>query len=344
MVALTLVAIANTWVGLRLPMLLQDTQVNAIHDLERRAAAFPRERVRVLVAGNSHALAGLRPPLLAEALGLGPDEVFSFALPAGSPQETRLLLERHLASYPRVRLLLCGVEEYYLGGFHELRLRYLTTGNGLERARFAAGQPIETQLRLLVGTWLPLLDFGATLRADALNHPRHTLRLLVKDGPPTNTAVLRSASIEHRWGVPLPWEELSPLDLRRHALSQRTPEAIRKRAEHLLTDFARVPVGVTEIGRLARRLEARGARLTLVEMPYSAPLEAALGRLNPAASRSWRASLDTLPEAERPSRIQAPVLATTDFYDADHLAYAGAQALARHIAQDPTVRRVALKP
>ncbi len=339
--AIVAVAIANAWVGIRLPALLQDTRVHEILDVERRAAAFPRERVRVLVAGNSHALAGLRPPVLAAALGLGPDAVFSFALPAGSAQESRLMLERHLASFPRVALVLCTVDEFQLAGFQEMHLRYLTAGNGVERARFAAGQPLETQLRLLAGTWLPLLDFGATLHADLAAHPAHTLRLLVHDGPPTNPFIRRAMRRTYRWGFPPPWDAYTARQLRLQAIRHRSPDAVAQRAAFMLADRARVPIGVAEVGRLTGWLAARGVPLVLVEVPYTALLDAALRRLDPDAQHAWRAALAALPAAERPPRIQAPELPSQAFYDADHLAPAGAQALARHVAQAPVVRALA---
>lgn len=341
MIALAAAALANGWVAARLPSLLRDTRVSEVLELERRAAAFPRAGVRVLVTGNSHALAGLRPPLLAEALGLAREEVFSLALPASSPQEMRLLLECQLASFPRAELVVCTVDPYFLSSFQDLRLRYLTAGRPIERARYAAGQPFETQLRLLAGTWLPILDFGATLHRDLAVQPRHTLGRLVRDGPPVDPYVLRTRRQVYPWGFPPPWDAHPAHALARLGQRARAPAGLAARAQLLLADFQRLPVGVAEIERLARFLAPRGARLLLVETPYTVPLEAALRRLNPDAPHAWRAALDALPPEARPPRLPAPALPTELFYDGDHLAPAGARALARQIAASREARLAA---
>ena len=102
--------------------------------------------------GNSHAIAGLRPAMVAEAFHLKPDEAFSFALPGASPREMRLLADRYLDRFPRAEAALCGVDEYFLSANIDTQLRYMTRFDPLERWRYA-GRFASFDTRKGVSSW-----------------------------------------------------------------------------------------------------------------------------------------------------------------------------------------------
>jgi hypothetical protein len=327
--AAVLVALANVWVSVRLPKLIPESSLDSLLDLERRVAAFgAKERVKLLVLGNSHAITGLRPPVLAKAVGLGPDEVFSLALPAGSPLEMRLLAERYLPAFPAVKTVLCGVEEFFLTEDAEQRLRYLTRRSLPERWAYAAGRPEpEDRATLVAGWFLPVLDAGVPLRDAMAKRPLTTLARLVVDRPVApDTEAHTLAIADYRWGSPPGMD------------TWQVPESHeawypRHRAERLVKNVEKVPRGLADLDALLRSLERHGLRVTLTAMPYHASLQRTLERDFPAYAR-YRAQLDAYLAGTGRRLLPAPPdLPRACFTDLDHMTPLGAERMADWLAR-----------
>lgn len=308
-----------------------ESTINDMTLLERRLEAFPaKERVRVLLLGNSHVVAGLRPPDLAEALGLEPDEVFSLAVPAATATETALLLERHLARFPAARLAICGVDALFLGFDDDMRVRYLTRQRIDQRLAYAMrASTVEEGVTRLAGWFFPIADFGEPL-AERLWH-----RLAVAAGrePPGREATARRLSrIPFRWGYPPPWDH--PLGFGEH--ERRTnllPGWIRQRVRLYGQAAGRADRGLAELPRLRALLEARGCRLVLAEMPKRRLLATLLDRQRPATMRAYEQRLAAYRAASDLAWIEAPRgWADEAFFDLDHLAPEGARRLAAEVA------------
>jgi hypothetical protein len=321
--AAVLVAV-NAWVGLRLETLVPESSLDNVIELERRIARAPdKAAVKVLVFGNSHAVAGLRPPAIAQAIGVRPEEVFSLAMPGASPREMRLLAERHLASFPAARQAVIGVDEYFLSAHPDVRVRYLTRGSVLERWRYAATfSKLDDRLGLMAGMLFPVADYAVALRWCAVKEPALTARRLVMDVPVRPESLQsRLAAISYPWGYPPPWDDkdLSKLMAMDWDAS--------KRAWHLMGDANEVPAGIEELDRLVRMLESRGARLTLAEMPYDRPLAAALANAT-NYHRHYKQPLEAYMAASGRAIVPAPVVSARHFYDLDHLNPEGAELMA----------------
>lgn len=318
---------ANLWVGTRLEPLLQDTSVGELVVLDHKLRAFPRDQVQVLVLGNSHALAGLRPPDLAQAWGLPADAVFSLAVPGSSPDEMALLYARYAPSFPRLRLVLCGVEAYFLGGHHLQRTRYLTSMRPVARFETTERYQPEARLLAMAGVMLPVLDFGPPLHEAARTHPLLTTRALFKDVPMLNPnwLVLRDAA--YRWGYPPPWDLRTERELRRHAVRTRERILFRERVRGLHQGEASIRFGARRL--LAFAGAVQGPRLVLAELPYPQATAAELERLQPG-HRTWWRSL--IARGGGLTLIDPPDLDLAAFYDIDHLSREGASKMARHLA------------
>ena len=340
-IAALLLAIANIWLGVRLPAVLPESQIDNALELERRVAAVEDKRaVKVLVFGNSHAVAGLRPPDLASAFGLRPEEVFSLAMPGGSPQEMRLLAERYLPLFPQVEAAFCGVEEYFLSGAMDTRVRYMTRFSIAERWRYARMQPkLDDRLGLMATQFLPAADFGVALRAAIVHHPALTARRLFRDEPLPGSLQQRLSAMDYPWGFPPPWDDP---EIRRRveqadaAAFNDDPQA---RAWHLVSGTPQIQAGLDELEDLARLLEGRGARVVLAEMPYDEPLLAAL-KQRARHYELYRARLDAYLQASGREVVPAPRnLTQRHFYDLDHLSRPGATRMAAWLKQHLSERR-----
>ncbi|MFN3429397.1 MAG: hypothetical protein ACK46X_05550 [Candidatus Sericytochromatia bacterium] len=317
-------AVVNVWVGVRLEKLVPESSLDNVIELERRIERAPdKSAVKVLVFGNSHAVAGLRPPAIAEAIGVRPEEVFSLAMPGASPREMRLLAERHLSSFPAARQAVIGVDEYFLSAHPDARVRYLTRTSVLERWRYASTQPkLDDRLGLMAGMLLPVADFAVALRWCAVKDPGLLARRLVTDAPVLPGSLQdRLAAIPYPWGYPPPWDDR---DLGK--LMAMDWDA-SKRAWHLMGDAAAVPAGIEELDRLVRMLETRGARPTLAEMPYDQPLAAALANAT-HYDRHYKQPLAAYMAASGQAIVPAPAVSARHFYDLDHLNPAGAELMA----------------
>lgn len=326
--AAVLVALVNVWVSARLPKLIPESSLDSLLDLERRVAAFEAKgQVKLLVLGNSHVITGLRPPVLAKALGLGPDEVFSLALPAGSPLEMRLLAERYVPAFPAVKTVICGVEEFFLTEDAEQRLRYLTRRSLPERWAYAAGRAeLEDRVTLMAGWFLPVLDAAVPLRDAVVNRPLTTLARLVVDRPiAPGTEADTLASSDYRWGSPPGMD------------TWKVPESHeawypRHRAERLVKHVERVPRGLEDLDGLLRSLERRGLGVTLTATPYHASLQRTLERDFPAYAR-YRAQLDAYLAGTGRRLLPAPTdLPRACFTDLDHMTPLGAEQMADWLA------------
>jgi len=170
-VASLLVLGLNAWVDYRLPALLQEQSVGMYHELIRRIDALPApERVRLLVFGNSHAVAGLRPPQLAAAMGLPGDAIFSLALPSCSPRELGQFVEQLAPRFPGAQLAITNLDPSLLIAtrLSVPRFRYLTRFAPLERWHYARESVDDDPGRLALMLTAPLRP-GRVLR----HRPQH---------------------------------------------------------------------------------------------------------------------------------------------------------------------------
>lgn len=313
MIAAVLLALLNAWVAWRLPLLLQDSSAGEAILLERRVAAFrPKEKVEVLIFGNSHAIAGLRPPAIARAMGLSPDQVFSLALPGSNMHEMHLLADRYASQFPSARLVLIGVDEYALTASKDYRLRYLTRASIAERWRHATAQAdLDAGAREMCGLVFPLLDFKEPL----MERPALTAARLWTDQRRTDSFCAKANQIDYAWGFPPVWDHL-PLEL--------TP--LERRARHFLSGSSRLDKGLVDLERLAAHFRDKQARVVLVEMPYA---EALLALLRGPSYQAYREKLAAYLKASSRDWIAAPrPMPRAVFYDADHLTGEGAARLA----------------
>lgn len=319
----------NAWVGWRLPVLLEDTAVADLEVLDRRVKAFPDPAgVRVLVLGNSNAQAGLRPPLLAEALALPPDAVFSLALPRASVQEQALLWERYREMFPGAVLAIVAVDEFLLTAQAELRLRHLTRFSPVDRWRVAGPYPdLDRRLSLWASLFFPLVDFKEVVwTTDAVG------RLVSGEAPPENRLV-RLDRMTYRWGYPPTWDYEPPQKIQAFMAYQQQARQIIQRTTSLLGGAHGLDERLDQLEALVSSLERAGVRVTLVTTPYQAravdvqrrllrkPYQAYLEAIRGYEVRSGRSLVR--PEGVWPQRL---------FYDANHLNAAGARAYAAYLA------------
>jgi hypothetical protein len=327
--AVALVAAMNAWVALRLPALLLESSLGVVVDLERRVAAYPnRQDVQVLIFGNSHAITGLRPPLIAEALGLPPGAVFNLALPSGSPLEMGLLAERFLPAFPRARQAICVVDEFFLAEQVDTRVRYLTRLDPRARWRYAgrAGS-IDDRLALLMGGASPIFDFAVPLREALLQRPALTLQRLLWDRPPapgTESADLMALS--YPWGSPPIMDGWAVPD-------PTLPKFLRTRGYLLMKNARQIPQGLSDLEAMTRLLEERGLDVTLVGLPYTRPQLATLQREFPEYARYRRQLAGYLTATGRVRREPEGVWGPTSFTDADHISPLGARRVARWLKE-----------
>lgn len=325
-----LVAIANVWMGWRLATLLQEGPIDNLLELEKRIAALPdKAAVKVLVFGNSHAVAGLRPTALAASLGLKPNEIFNLAMPGGSTREMRLLAERFLPLFPSARLAICGVDEYFLSAVTDTRMRYMTRFSIPERLAYARSTPkLDDQIGRVATMALPVADFSVSLRYVFSQHPAVTLQRFFTDVPLPDSFQGRLARVVYPWGYPPPWDDPEIRRLMDRATDAPVEWSPATRAWHLVSGIDNLPDGMSQLDVLARLLEGRGVRLVLAEMPYEQPLMDAL-RQQASYYNAYKAEWRDYLKATHRHVIPAPTGFTPRcFYDLDHLNPAGATRMA----------------
>lgn len=328
----------NTVLAMRLPELMRDTSAGDFITLERQVAAYPdKERVRVLVFGNSHAQAGFRIPILAASLGVPPEACFSLAISSESAEELEMLLPRLLPQFPSARIALCGIDPIFFSREDDVRLRYLTRSHFPDRWAYAMrhADP-EERLHLVLGWALPLLDLGGPLWSRFTASPRLMARRLVEDLPPLRVEASRLAARPYPWGVPPAWDYLSPEKLA--ALKDKqTPLAVQVLAPRLAGETAARDRGFKAFARTLQRLEARGIAPVLVEIPLEQRMVGVLSRRpHEAQFRDHQTRLSRLPVL----RPAPKGWDRTWFMDENHLTIAGAERLTRWVAAHlPEVRR-----
>lgn len=335
-IAAALVVAANVWVGVRLPALIPESSLDNLLDLERRIAAYPhKERVKLLVFGNSHAIAGLRPPVLAKSLGLAADEVFSLALPSGSPLEMRLLAERYAPAFPAARTALFGVEEFFVGEAIDIRLRYLTRHSLAERWTHARRYPkLEERVALMAGWFLPALDYGTALRSVLATHPALFAQRLLQDRLREDTLRHRLLSVNHPWGYPPVWEEKDvAAQLAKKAFTGTEQQQLINRAYQLTRGEPFYASGFDELEHVSRFLERRGVRILLTEMPYYPPLRETLEHEQPGY-KTYKVLLAGYLTTSHRRLLPAPEgWPRTCFNDLDHMSKVGAARMADWLKQ-----------
>jgi hypothetical protein len=322
-VALVLVALANVWVGLRVPGLIAESDVDMAIELDRRVEAVPdKGAVKVLVFGSSHAIAAMRAPVLAEALGVSPDAIFNFGQLGASTFESRLLAERHAARFPNARAALVPINECLLGYDTATRTRYMTRGAWHDRWRYAAHQAtLDERLGLLAGFFLPVVDFSMALKQALVKQPALTLRRLVADEPLADSNAAHVAAMPYPWGLPPPWTNPKIFSPSEHVTD---PDFVKYRAGVLLEGQARVASGFVHLEALARLLEGRGMRVALLRTPYLPALAQELATR--PAHVAYQRRLDAYLAESGRELLSAPASSDPrDYHDLDHLSEQGAR-------------------
>lgn len=326
-------ALLNLWIGIRLPVLLQESGLRYVDELERKIAELPNKQdVSILAIGNSHALAGLRPEVLTAGLGLRPGAVFSLSLPKQSAEEARLLLERYLPLFPRVETVVCMADPFLLTAEVELRMRYLTRESDRLRWRHALGQPdLERRVGLVLARYFPAADFCVPLRQAFSRGPMPSLARLLWDLPPANgTPVATERRHRYPWGLAPTWDLMSAAELSKHRrVSLRDWDLTLRAREFFLPVEARTPGALAELEAMRQQLEARGTRLVLVEAPLPDRMHGVIRRVVVREHAAYRAAMEKYVASRGVTYLQP----ATDwqehwFYDGDHLNPDGARRLA----------------
>lgn len=322
-VALALVGLVNAWVAWRVPGLIAESPVDMAVELDRRVEAVPdKGAVKVLVFGSSHAIAAMRAPVLAEALGVSPDAIFNVGQLGASAFESLLLAERYAARFPNARAALVPINECLLGFDTATRTRYLTRGSWHDRWRYAAHQStLDERLGLLAGFALPVADFGVALKEALVKRPALTLRRLAADEPIADSNAAYFAAMRYPWGLPPPWTNPKIFSPRQNVTE---PAFVKYRAGVLLEGQARVAAGFGHLEALADLLEGRGMRVALLRTPYLPALQQELAT-RPAHVEYERRLGAYLAESGR-ELLAAPASSDPrDYHDLDHLSEQGAR-------------------
>lgn len=327
--ATAIVVLANMWVGWRSPVLLRESSIDNLLLLEDRIAAYPyRDAVKVLLFGSSHAMHGLRPPAVARAFKLKPQEVFSLAIPSGSAAEADLLAARYLPCFPAARRAFVMVDERMLGRPVEARLRYLT--RGAFGARWESRDYFDTrdqQWGFIATGWLPLADFAGPLKAGLLSHPAVFGKRLLHDEP------LKASRYERLSGYPYPWG-VPPIDNPPLKPDHWSVAQYRERARYLFSTSTPTPLGVHKLAALTATLNRHGVTPLLIHAPYSAPMARALAG-HRTENAIYQGHLARLPAELVPHRMLPPLPTQPEamFIDHDHMSVAGAQRMADWLAR-----------
>lgn len=344
---------ANLWVGLRLATVTTETSLGEVKLLDERVEAFrPRaDAVRVLVFGNSHAMHGLRPPLLVEAFGLPADGAFSLALPAGNAPEAISLAKRYLPRFPRARVAIVQVDEPFLCALrsNEARRRFLTRFDLVERLHQAAYvQRLDAAFATVAWLPFPIADANATLQAAWAIDQAAFLRRLAGGDEPVPAGRLRRILVDtvYPWGFP-PFEwhgEALAAQQRKWKLARR-PGPLNARARWFLQDHDVLTTALADVERLCRRLEDAGLRVLLVSGTLPPDMRAATHRVWPVEGPRFQAQLEASIRATHRDFVRLPDLPNDAFSDGDHTTDDGARTLAGLLAsQRPWLKALDQSP
>ncbi|MDB5096319.1 MAG: hypothetical protein JWM80_740 [Cyanobacteria bacterium RYN_339] len=338
--ALALTAALNAVIGWRASALLQEESIGIYLELERRVEAYPaRDRVQVLVFGNSHALAGLRPPQLARSLGLGEDAVFSLAIPSSQPREFLALARRLGGRFPNARLALANLDEALLASNARATPRdlYLSNDDLADRWRLARETVPDLPGQLGTVLTLPfvLAEFAPHLREVALTHPKITLRALAtgQHAPLPLSPAEAIATAPWRWGYPPPWQVKGyfkdPASTQRWL---RTTDARWRRSrDHTVRLAGSLEDGFADLGTWEATMRRRGLVVAWVQTPIDPALDATMRLVEPAGMAAFAKARTAFLGSRR--WLPAPAgFGADDFFDLDHLTPPGAQRLAASVA------------
>lgn len=323
----TLIAL-NVWVGVRLPELLQESSIDDVLELERRIERLPsKERVAVLVLGNSHAIDSLRPAVLAHGLGLQRDQVFNLAVAGSSPGEMRLLLERHLPRFPAVKRVICGVDAIFLGAGTNYRTRFLTRCSPAERWRYTLTwqHGLEARWGTMAAMAAPAADFNGPLRDAFWADPARTVRRLVRDEARPGSHQALTAAMRYAGGIPPErsrhFRRLVNMEGPPH------PREMRAAAEGLAACAAGIGPGLEELAGLSDYLAGRGLVVDFVHSPVNEGLLAMLTQAERERYADYEARVaEGLANEGRPLTRSPGPWPRRYFYDQAHMTEAGAAA------------------
>lgn len=339
--AIAAVAVGNLWVGLRLPALLQESSIDDVLELDRRVEMLPhKDRVSVLVLGNSHAIDCLRPPQLASVLGVQPDEVFNLAVAGSSPGEMRLLLERHLPRFPGVKRVVCGVDAAFLGIGTNYRTRYLTRFSPLERWRYALTweKGLDDRLGTMAAMPFPAADFNGPLRDAFFADPGLAVRRLLKDEVKTGSHQALTSALSYPWGIPP--ERSRYFRHLVHMDGPPAPQEMLTAAKNTAAVAAGTGPGLEELKGLSDFLRQRELPATFVESPTNEALMAIVERVGRDRYAGYETRLAGFFASEgRPLTRSGRPWPVRFFYDQEHMTQAGAEAFSAWLRATWTKQR-----
>lgn len=327
-VAFLIVATVNAWVGWRLPALLPDSSIGIPLMLEKRVAALPHKAaVKVLVFGSSHAVADLRPQVLAEAFNMKPGEIFNLGLPAGTSLEGSVLAERYLPLFPSAQVAIVMVDEVFLGRPNEVRLRYLTRLSPKQRWQSLHCISTSEQRVGFLLSWLtPVADFSTPLRTAFGENPGVMMRRLVRDYKIPGSQFQRRDDKDYPWGVPT-------VDERPEDPVYWGREKYREHAEQLL-DFTYGYDGAYDLVRLIRSLKQQQLTVFSIRAPYPDAFQRALASHTIKAAHYENQLALFLEMTQQPLVADLPIPDQSYFNDHDHMNPAGAKLMAAWLVKE----------
>ncbi|MDB5096324.1 MAG: hypothetical protein JWM80_745 [Cyanobacteria bacterium RYN_339] len=334
-----LFVLANMLVAWRMPALLANSPLFDAFELERRVAACPAKgQVRVVVLGNSHGLAGMRPDLLARHLGVPAATIFNLCLKGANARETLMIARRFLPQFPAAAVAPIFVDELLVGQAwaEEPRMRYRSRFDVAERlAMLPWHDDTDRRFGLLVGAAVPMFDQGELLRTALGSQPRRFLVALATGEaaltPGSPNALVHAAP--YAWGFPPVWDVPGFFGASRLA-APFTPGGVRQRALQITRQLEKAPLGFDDLEACCAYLEARGVRPLLVQTPIYDGLSQRLRQPPFAqAEAAYLAALGGfLTTTRRTVRNRPGTMPRALFFDEDHLNRAGADAFTRWLA------------
>ncbi|MCB9549894.1 MAG: hypothetical protein H6706_29150 [Myxococcales bacterium] len=273
--------------------------------LETRVIARA-EAPQIIVMGSSRVRDALSPRDLERALRLPTGAVLNLGLTSGTPFDAVTLYRRNRAKLRTARLLLVGLEDWYLNGAMAPTERDRRFADLSERWSDWDG---ELRLSLLLGyVWRTY---------DARDVIRETLQALarrrVRDVPLAPDGRLLWRADEPQTG-PVDVDVLAELD----GFFRDDRPGLGRRAQ---------------LARLIALAQADGLEVRLLRVPWRDAYLDARHTRHPAADARWRAWIDSLtPPPLGAERASAVGLLPTDFVDYGHLAGRGATLFASLIA------------
>lgn len=302
------VAVARQdWIWSHVPR----SQAGIVDALESKVIARADEPV-VLFMGSSRMRDAVIPSLAAQQLGLPPGSVLNLGLNAGTPFDALVLYRRNRAQLRRARVLVFGVEDWYLNAGmppNERDRRFASLSE-----RLGVFTPDQTASMLLGWTW------GAYDARGALH--RYVSRLGYDAAP--ELAIAADGRIQWRESEEHTGPEEVSVEGDLNWMYQRyTPK--RGRMDHLRT--------------LIDMAKEDGLQVVIVQIPWRDSYVNRLEEKYPDAMKHYRQTIaaftGSLPDVstdivERASTLNIP---PTHYYDYGHLTINGAQTMTTHLVE-----------